>query len=116
MGVQVALYYFSSAVHSSFCWLIWAEHSRSGVGKRAGMGRENGRVGAALYCLVLCLVVAQMGWGFGMSFGVGGAYLVDIVRRVTFVARRMWGLELGSRGAEDVETGGREVFGWDGGR
>lgn len=58
--------------------------------EESGNGREDVRAVAALYYLVLCLVVAQMGWGFGMSFCVGGAYLVDVVRRVAFVARRVW--------------------------
>lgn len=38
------------------------------------------------------------------------------MRRVGFVARGMWGLELGSRVAGDVEIGGREVVEWDCGR
>ena len=42
------------------------------------MGREDVRAVGALYCLVLCLVVAQMGWGFGMSFWCWCAYLVDV--------------------------------------
>jgi len=39
----------------------------------------------------------------------GGAYLVDVVRRVAFVARGVWGLEFGSRVGEDVEIGWREI-------
>lgn len=38
------------------------------------------------------------------------------MRRVDFVARGMWGLELGSRVAGDVEIGGRGFVEWDCGR
>jgi hypothetical protein len=70
------------------------------------MGMEDVRAVAALYCLVLCLVAAQRGSGFGMSSSVG--VLISLMYGRYRATRRFRcsegvGLELYSRVAEDVE-------------